>query len=334
MNFKKILSYCLSLCLIALYTGCSSSEDAEPKDEMGFITPTLEPNFESLKSSRLQVDIASGKVYWTGNDQLLVFVHESGQQPQTAAQWKACRYKFVTNSTDCTLNKFAQEANASNPLQLDSSKSYDWYVMYPYTETVLSPTGDGSFSIVEPTMNMQEPTAHIAANDVMANVLKNQKAAQKVALTLNHHATLMLFNVHNLTTESFIPKSVDFETVAANSANLAGEYTVDFEKGLTPKAGKSSFHLELSNAPTVAAGSNFTVYTIMAPFSLNANDQFNVRVITDKSNTVQSSTMKGQITFQAGTKSSANVKVTKEPILNQSIEGWEIQGESEDNIII
>ena len=329
MNFKRILTNCISFCLMFLFMGCSSTDDSSPNAENGLITPTLEPTFESLKGSRLAIDASLGKVSWTNDDQLLVFVHESGKQPTNESEWKVCKYKFVTNANDCAKSKFAQEPGAQHPLLLDPTKSYDWYVMYPYNETIQSPLGIGHISITDQTMDMQAPTAHLGAFDIMSNTLKNQQAAQQVNILLNHHATLMQFTVYNLTSESFLPKSLEFETNAATPAAISGTFNVNFEKGLSELTGSNKLCLELNQAQDIAPNGSFTVYTIMSPFSLNTGDQFNIRVITDKSNTVQSSTMRAPITFKAGTKSTAKVKVTPAPIINQDIEGWnnqEIEG--------
>ena len=333
MIFKIILIPLLTFCLTLPFVSCSSSDDATDMEEAGFIHPTIEPEFPELKSSRLQVDDQTGKVNWTSTDQLLVFVHEKGKQPASITEWQSYRYRFVLAS-DPSNTKFVQESSESKTLLLDPTKEYDWYVMYPYNETVTSPLGDGFFTIADQTMDMNSPSAHLGAYDVMSHVLKGQKAEKKLSILLDHRATLMQFTVHNLTSENFTPQYLEFETQSASPSHLSGDFKIDFEKGLTVNHGKNTIRLNLDKAQSIAPNTTFKVSAIMSPFSLASGDQFKIRVVTDKTNTLQTSTMKKTISFQAGTRSSANVKVTDAPIINQEIEGWGDQGYKNDNIII
>ena len=319
-----------ALVLFSVFTSCSGN-DYQEQEETFFLTPTLTADFDTLKQSRTQINGESGDVYWDANDELLVFVHEKGIAPQTTAEWLSCRYKFVTDEVNCKNNKFRQETTSGKILKLNPEKEYEWYVMSPYNETVTSPVGHGSFSLDNQTLSFSNNTAHLGAKDIMTCVDHSVKAEDNILLSLKHLTTLMMFRVHNKLDIDVIPSQMEFETKGNSSATIGGTYAVDFEKGLSPVAPTTQFSLSFSNAPAVKAGTSFDVYAIMNPFSLHVGEQFQIRVITDKSNTLQTSTMRKEVNFKAGAINRANVKITPSPV-NSDINPWENQGEYDGEI--
>ena len=326
----RLFLFSFALVLCSVFTSCSDNEFQE-QEETFFLTPTLTADFDSLKQTRTQINGESGDVEWDANDELLVFVHEKGMAPKTTAEWLSCRYKFVTDEVLCKDNKFRQETASGKMLKLNPNKEYEWYVMSPYTETVTSPVGHGSFSLDNQTLNFASNTAHLGAKDIMTCVNHSVKAEDNILLSLKHLTTLMMFRVHNKLDIDVIPRQMEFESKGNPSATMGGTYAVDFEKGLSPIAPTTQFSLSFSNAPVVKAGTSFDVYAIMNPFSLHVGEQFHIRVITDKSNTLQTSTMRKEVNFKAGTINRANVKITPSSI-NSDINPWENQGEIDGEI--
>ena len=322
--------FCFALLLLTTLFSCSESETPAAEETAGYV-PTLTANFDSLKMPRTHIDGNTGETSWSADDELLVFVHESGKQPTSEAQWASCRYKFVTDATHCIKNQFRQESNSQQRLKLNPEKSYDWYVMAPYSETVKSPVGHGSFSISDQTLDFDNNTAHLGAKDIMTSTDRNVKAEEKVTISLRHLTTLMMFRVHNKLGTDFLPLRMEFETKSNLSAQIAGKYAVDFEKGLRAINETNKMSLAFVNAKTVKSESYFDIYAIMNPFELAPNDQFCIRVITDKSNSLQTSTMRKTVTFRAGTINRANVKVNSNST-EDNIGPWENQGEYDEDI--
>ena len=324
--------FCFALFLLTTLFGCGEKDATDPEVATGYV-PTLTAHFDSLKLPRTVIDGNTGEMSWSADDELLVFVHETGKQPATEAQWKSCRYRFVTDAEHCTKNEFRQESKGGQRLRLDPEKSYDWYVMAPYAERVTSPVGHGSFSISSQTLSFDNNTAHLGAKDIMTCTDRNVKAEENVTLALRHLTTLMMFRVHNKLGTDLLPQQMEFETVGNPAATLAGEYAVDFEKGLRAIATSNKMELTLTEAKAIKPEGSFDVFAIMAPFALQPNDQFRIRVVTDKGSSLQTSTMRKTVTFRAGTINRANVKVTA-PALNEDINPWENQGEYDEVVPI
>ena len=312
---------------------CSESEMTEPEEEIRFIAPTIQANFDLIKNPRTHLDENTGVLKWTPDDELLIFVHEVDKQPSNEEGWLKCRYKFVTDESNCINNKFYEDKTSDHPLRLNPSKEYNWYVMSPYNESVKSPVGHGSFIIGDQILDFSKTTAHLSAKDLMTSVDYQVKAKEEVKISLKHLATLMMFRIYNKQTSDFIPSYIEFETKGKTNIPIGGTCTVDFEKGITPISGSNKMLLNLTNAPSIKPKEYFDVYTMMIPFKLEVNEQFNIHLVTNNSNSLQTSTMRAPIFFQKGTINRANVYVTPFPI-STNINPWGVQGEIDGEIQI
>ena len=330
MRYMKFLVFSLSLLLCSALFSCSESETTVQEEVKGYM-PTLTANINPIQHSRTQVNGSTGDLKWTADDALLVFVHETGKTPTSAAEWQTCRYKFVTDAVHCTTNSFWQAKEKEKVLKLDPSKQYDWYVMAPYCETVISPVGDGIFRFDNPVQDFANETRHLGTKTIMTCVDLDVPANEKVAINLQHQATLMTFKVYNKLGVDMTPKQISFETKTHTPTYIGGTFAIDFQQGIQPIEAKPSVHIDFANAPVVKPESFFEAYAIMPPFSLNTGEQFRIQVITDKSNSLQTSTMRKPIAFKAGTINRASVKVTHLSVSN-NINPWESQGEIEGEI--
>ena len=173
----------------------------------------------------------------------------------------------------------------------------------------------------------------MSATTLMANTLTGVKGQKNISISLRHFATLMTFKLHNKLTTEVTPKFLEFSTESKQPATISGVYKVHFQNGLTPIQTSNQLRLDIKNSKTLSPNGVCEVYAIMEPFTLSPDDKFNIRVVTDKSDNMLTSVMPGSISFKAGTINRANVRITPSST-STIINPWEVQGETDEEIII
>ena len=326
----KLLYYSLIALSIVFLSACSSSGSSGEED-IGDVRPTLRLNFDKFISSRTSINGETGEVTCSATDEILVFVHETGSQPVTVAEWLKCRHKFITDNNNCRHNRFSEITGTSAPLTLNPGKTYTWYVMYPYTEAVKSPMGHGTIVVTDQEQIGNQNTSQMSKHAIMTGVKLDAKSEQEIAISLKQRMTFMHFKVQNEKNEEFVPKYLELSTEGNPPATLRGEFQVDFKNGLTAIQTQNKLRLNLQNMDAVPVGGHMDVYAIMAPFSLKTNDVFNVQVVTDISNTTQTTQIRENKNFEAGKFYTTNVKVTSLSVY-ANINPWEVQEEMEEDL--
>ncbi len=278
-------------------TNCSKDETAAvPETQQEF---TIEAAYTPITSdTRTTLDPATGKVAWDAEDDLSVFVVEAGTTPSS----------WVNNKF--TVKDAAQGTFVSSTVSIDPAKTYDWYIMSPYSQYVKNPVGASgtTFQIGNQTQDNAAPTAHLTNVDLMTGVITNVAGDQKPVVTLAHRATLMKFTIVNKETEAITPTSVQFE--AAAGTTIGGQFAIDFATGaLTPASGKAwnSTTLTIKDAPAVEPNGSYDVYMMMPPFTLASGATFTITVSTDSGLSEQTRTMTREVKFEAGKMNSATI---------------------------
>ncbi len=303
MKMKKSFIVMGLMLAASALTNCSKDDTAatDASDlRQGF---TLRAEYTPIASdTRTTLDPATGKVAWDAEDELLVFCRETGTEP---ASWE--QYKFTT-----TEEAAAQGIFTCPDIAIDPAKSYDWYIMSPYSSYVKNPLGEsnsGTFQIGNQTQDNAAPTAHLTNADLMTGVITGVAGDRQPVVTLAHRATLMKFTIVNKETEAITPATVEFE--APSNVLVGGRFAVDFATGvLTADTKWTSTKLTIENAPAIEPNGTYDIYMMMPPFTLASGDKFNITVTTDKGISEQSRTMIQEVKFEAGKMNTATIDVT------------------------
>lgn len=303
MNMKKsFIAMGLMLAASAL-TGCSKDDATiAPETQREF---TLEAAYTPISAdTRTTLDPATGKVAWDAADNLSVFVAEAGTTPTS---W---------TNTKFTVKDAAQGTFVSSTVSIDPAKTYDWYIMSPYSQYVKNPVGASgtTFQIGNQTQDHAAPTAHLTNVDLMTGVVTNVAGDQKPVVTLAHRATLMKFTIVNKETEAITPATIEFEAPAGTT--IGGQFAIDFATGaLTASTKWNTTKLTIKDAPAIEPNGSYDVYMMMPPFTLASGDTFTIKVMTsDNTASTQERTMAAEISFAAGKMNSATINFTKDVV--------------------
>lgn len=296
MNMKKSFIAMGLMLAASTLTNCSKDETViAPDQRQGF---TIQADYTPMApESRTTIDPATGKVAWDAQDELTVFAVEAGTTPST---WTA--YEFTAQDP-------SQGTFTNSKITIDPAKSYDWYIMSPYSSYVKNPLGDskgGTFQIGNQTQDNAAPTAHLTETDIMTGVAKNVAGSQRPSVALNHLATLMKFTIVNKETKAITPSMIQF--TAPSNVVIGGRFAVDFATGaLTASTKWNSLTLTLKDAPAIEPNGSYDVYVMMAPFTLASGDTFTIKVVSDNDYSEQTRTMSREVRFEAGNMNSATI---------------------------
>lgn len=296
MNMKKSFIAMGLMLAASTLTNCSKDETViAPDQRQGF---TIQADYTPMApESRTSIDPATGKVAWDAQDALTVFAVEAGTTPST---WTA--YEFTAQDP-------SQGTFTNSKITIDPAKSYDWYIMSPYSSYVKNPLGDskgGTFQIGNQTQDHAAPTAHLTETDIMTGVAKNVAGSQRPSVALNHLATLMKFTIVNKETKAITPSMIQF--TAPSNVVIGGRFAVDFATGaLTASTKWNSLTLTLKDAPAIEPNGSYDVYVMMAPFTLASGDTFTIKVVSDNDYSEQTRTMSREVRFEAGKMNGATI---------------------------
>ncbi len=118
--------------------------------------------------------------------------------------------------------------------ELDASKSYDWYAIYPYNKNVTTPAaresgwlllGQTKSETFSTTQTGNDSKAHLCGKALpLYGVAKGVASDVKPAVTMNNLASVVAVKVKNTTTEPLVVKSVSF----TSTEDIVGTYYIDF----------------------------------------------------------------------------------------------------------
>ena len=184
--------------------------------------------------------------------------------------------------------------------ELDKSKTYDWYVSYPYNEKMSSPA-EMTISIpAAQTQDSDGSMAHLCGNLCpLAGKENGISGADVPAIDMNHLITVMKIKVTNYEATPCVLKTVSFSHSTDESGNartiLGGDYKVDFsgdqvsyvrleaagadvgineweENNALTRSGAgddySRFNISLTNPKTLNLNESATVYLTCLPFTI------------------------------------------------------------------
>ncbi|MBE6192895.1 MAG: hypothetical protein E7139_03055 [Rikenellaceae bacterium] len=266
---KTIFTLGLMLAAALSLTNCTKNEEAN-------FTPEVKVPFELFANleSRTTNDGMSTK--WANGDQINVFHAVAGtpdyvnDTPFVEADNTGT--PFVTDGTGTFKGTLAEE--------LDQTKAYDWYALYPYKSYITTPAEQtegyvyiGSKSNEVQTQNGNDSMAHIAGkNYPLVGVVKNVPASEKPAITMSHISSLVEFNVTNKLTEDITVTSIALTALE----HIVGTYYIDFtgEKiDYTPGPFTSqTATLNVSNGTAIKPGESAKFYMAIKPTEFDGDN--------------------------------------------------------------
>lgn len=191
--------------------------------------------------------------------------------------------------------------------ELDASKSYDWYAIYPYNKNVTSPATNKGYVFLGQTstkgfstiQERNDSKAHLCGIALpLYGVAKGVASDVKPAVTMNNLASVVAVRVKNTTTEPLLVKLVSFtsteDIVGGYYINITGENVVYTGSG--DKYVSATASLTVNNGEAIAPNSEATFFIPIKPHSVAKDKVLKISVNGCK----KSLALTKDVTFAAG----------------------------------
>lgn len=208
---------------------------------------------------------------WAESDAINVF-HNDGSAMASCGKFEV---------TDIESGRFDGEL----PKELDGSKSYDWYAVYPYAESNVSPE-NLALTIADQVQKQtgNNSTAHMAGKNIPLYGKIPALAASVVPAFQMHHLSAMI--KVSLTNGSGAPLVVKGIVVKASASQLSGTYTVNLtgdEPVLTPvkiAPALQTVSLNVEDGEAISSGETADFFLAVAPFAADVPEIVTIEVIS------------------------------------------------------
>lgn len=174
--------------------------------------------------------------------------------------------------------------------ELDASKSYDWYAIYPYNKNVTTPAatnkgyvflGQTATKGFRTIQEGNDSTAHLCGTALpLYGVAKGLASDVKPAIAMNNLASVVAVKVKNTTTEPLVVKSVSF----TSTEDIVGGYFVNFtgENVVYTGSGNdfvsSTASLTVNNGEAIAPNSEAAFFIPIKPHSVKTGSTLKISV--------------------------------------------------------
>lgn len=164
--------------------------------------------------------------------------------------------------------------------ELDASKSYDWYAIYPYNKNVTTPAatnkgyiflGQTATKGFRTIQDGNDSKSHLCGTALpLYGVAKGLASDVKPKIVMNNLASVVAVKVKNTTTEPLVVKSVSF----TSTEDIVGGYFVNFtgENVVYTGSGNdfvsSTASLTVNNGEAIAPNSEATFYIPIKPHTV------------------------------------------------------------------
>lgn len=266
---------------------------------------------------------------WADTDDLAVYTWPTGDAlPESADEWRACNPAYFTTTDDkSTPRPFVlADKEPVNTLgetpyyaRLDAfktryaaSESLEYGVIYPGRMANASRPGLGIVVFGDDkqvlcTQKGNDNTAHLPEQDVLWGFARGKDPV----VDMQRLGTLMVFTVENATDKEFTVSSIK---IAVPAANIAGSFRVNVFDG-TFDSCMTALHestLTVEEGTAIPVGGSAKFYLVLAPFSLNANQQITMTVVTDQGVWSETTTLTENRSFKSGKTNEETLKVVFE----------------------
>lgn len=172
--------------------------------------------------------------------------------------------------------------------ELETSKSYDWYAFYPYSEYNKTPAGvsKDTFGYTHigdksQTQEGNDSKAHLCGATLpLYGVVKGLTSDVKPKIAMNNLASVVAVRVKNTTTEPLLVKSVSF----TSTEDIVGTYYIDFTgenvvyTGSGDKYVSATASLTVNNGEAIAANAEATFYIPIKPHTVASGEILKISV--------------------------------------------------------
>ncbi len=215
------------------------------------------------------------KTKWVEGDQVAVFHAEAGTTNYVNDG------QFTISSTETGLAVGTSGAN------LETGKSYDWYIIYPYADGLTSPAAQNKTVVLGAAdgraqiQNGNDSRAHIAGTAYpLWGVAKSVLAGETPQVRVRNLSSLLAVKITNGS-----PNTVSIRNIAFTAPeDIIGEYFVDVtgEEPVFTKAADVVFNTartNIKNGAQLSAGASATVYMVIKPFTAAAGSKLKLDVV-------------------------------------------------------
>ncbi len=221
--------------------------------------------------TRTQMDGLDTK--WVANDAINVFHSVSGATPKT----------YVSDGeftiADVSTNRFQGTVSEA----LNAENSYDWYMVYPYNQYLVSVNnvGDnparyyiGGRSDEAQTQNGNDNNEHIAGDNFpLYGVVTGLAANETPSISVNHVASYIEVSVTNNTEKPLTVESVSF--TAPDGEKIMGYFNINFAADpisftMYKTYASETASLTVNNGEEIATGEKGSFFLGIKPFTVSS----------------------------------------------------------------
>lgn len=278
MNKNVFTLGLIAVAALTLATNCVKNEtDFQTKEETPSVQGTYELIVSSDENAITKTNNNGMSTEWAASDQISVFHAET-----TTDSYVKDGY-FSTTAEDKAAGLFKGTLASA----LESGKSYDWYVVYPYKSDLSTPANT---TVLYNVGGRNDKAATQSGNDSKAHLDGSYfplfgKATgvaydAKPAVMMNQLASVVEVKVTN---NSSAPLTVDYVTFTAPAGeDIAGQFKIDFTT--SPVTYTSSVNvsetamLEVSGGSAIAVGNSASFFLGIKPFTAASGKTLKVSV--------------------------------------------------------
>lgn len=295
---KKLLfaGLAAALCLV----GCNKEADVQPLGG---------DHFEIVLSDALTRTVNNGMhTKWQENDELTVFYAPTG-----TAEYSA-NTQFVVQ--DPTSNRATGEVDLT-------ADSYDWYLLYPYTKQMTTPTAADNKGWVtvggnKQTQNGNDSMAHLSGKNLPVYGSAKRIGADRIpSVSMKHASAVIAFEITNGSDQPFTVESLKFTA----PEKIVGTYFLDItgDAATYTPSGENYVYdnvtLTVKNGTQIAKGATAKFFVATIPFTAASGSKLTVEL------TVNGTTVNGILTKEVTLSKNTAFKAGYIKHLNMTLEG-------------
>ena len=269
MNMKKILSWGMMLAAAFTLTNCAKEIDPPVQEPESVGYP-----FEIVASTVDTKTVNDGmSTKWAAGDKLNVF-HVLSDETN------------YVNDNDFTVSDIeAGVFTGTIAEQLDVEEEYDWYVMYPYNEKVITPgEKTAGFTYIGYSTGLNQ-TGYNSMASLKGSVCPlygiAKYAGVRPEITMNHLSSIVAINVTNKNEDPLTISSASFTA----PEDIVGSYFIDITGESVVYTPSDANYVKntaivnvTSGATALAKGESAILYAAIKPFTAAAGQKLTLSV--------------------------------------------------------
>lgn len=313
---KQIFTLGLMLAATFTLTNCDKISDNEQfakNDFTIFATPSVE-------TKTVNDGVTSS---WKADDALSVMHAVAGSSNYVKDG------KFVVAENDVDAGRFTGELGEA----LDASKSYDWYMIYPYSGKMADPVNDGVCyfyvgrgATQAQTQKGNNSMDHLSGIDVpLYATAKGLAGSSTPTVDMHHLCAAVAFNLTNNSAADLIVSSIEFTStepiVGTYYINIAGDEPVYVSSGESYVSNTAK--LTVSGGSAIKKGNSAKFYMAIKPHTVAKGGKISIKVTANDGSTYTNDiNVSSAATFKAGKIQTINVDYSRPETLSGYVFSW------------